>query len=198
MKTIGRKYRQAIETSLRRFVRNGDPVAYIGHYCKPDGCCQMCPKEGIKWHFILENLNSRSVMIVGSECINNYSRILSEWGYEPPKIFVPEFFRKRVHWIPENAVIYDNPTVMRFQADAERLIKQEAPNTDHFMFVKRAAKGSTVQTFGVDNYGNSYSMGEEEVPDDDPGDEYRGDWRVDVFGSIAEYEEWYESYEGPD
>jgi hypothetical protein len=94
-------YRAAIETSLRRFVANGNDVACTGVYIYEYGNCGLCGHQPIKWHYILENLSSRNQIVVGSECIRNYKIILEEWGYRPAYVVFPECLRKFTGWILE-------------------------------------------------------------------------------------------------
>jgi len=60
MSDFSPKYRAAIEASLKAFVNDGDDVACIGYYAFCYGHCQMCPKDGIRWHYVLENLRGRA------------------------------------------------------------------------------------------------------------------------------------------
>ena len=94
-------YRAAIETSLRRFVANGNDVACTGVYVYEYGSCGLCGHQPIKWHYILENLSSRIQIVVGSECIRNYKVILEEWGYRPAYVVFPECLRQFTRWILE-------------------------------------------------------------------------------------------------
>ena len=92
-------YRAAIETTLRRFVENGDDVACTGVYIYEYGSCGLCGHQPIKWHYILENLHNRNQIVVGSECIRNYKIILEEWGYRPAYVVFPECLRRFTRWI---------------------------------------------------------------------------------------------------
>jgi hypothetical protein len=94
-------YRAAIETSLKRFVANGNDVACTGVYLYEYGSCGLCGYKPIKWHYILENLSSRNQIVVGSECIRNYKVILEEWGYRPAYVVFPECLRQFTRWILE-------------------------------------------------------------------------------------------------
>jgi hypothetical protein len=94
-------YRAAIETSLRRFVANGNDVACTGVYIYEYGRCGLCGHQPIKWHYILENLSSCNQIVVGSECIRNYKTILEEWGYRPAYVVFPECLRQFTRWILE-------------------------------------------------------------------------------------------------
>jgi hypothetical protein len=94
-------YRAAIETTLRRFVENGNDVACTGVYIYEYGSCELCGHQQIKWHYILENLSSRNQIVVGSECVRNYKIILEEWGYRPAYVVFPECLRKFTPWILE-------------------------------------------------------------------------------------------------
>lgn len=102
-------YRAAIETTLRRFVENGDDVACTGVYIYEYGSCGLCGHQPIKWHFILENLTKREQIVVGSECIKNYKVILEEWGYRPAYVVFPECLGQFTRWISEA-----NPEAIRF------------------------------------------------------------------------------------
>jgi hypothetical protein len=126
MKHFGPDYRTAIEASLRAFVNNGDSVACIGCYVYEYGDCHMCPKKGIKWHYVLENLRTHHWLIVGSECIENYGVILSEWGYRPVFIDFPEFLRPYTAWILKDnpdVVVFNDTVVKRFQVDCGAVIR---------------------------------------------------------------------------
>lgn len=94
-------YRASIETSLRKFVANGNDVACTGVFIYEYGSCGLCGHKPIKWHYILENLSSRNQIVVGSECIRNYKIILGEWGYRPAYVVFPECLRQFTRWILE-------------------------------------------------------------------------------------------------
>ena len=92
-------YRAAIETTLKKFIENGDDVACTGVYIFEYGSCGLCGHQPIRWHFILENLTKREQIVVGSECIKNYRIILEEWGYRPAYVVFPECLGQFTRWI---------------------------------------------------------------------------------------------------
>jgi hypothetical protein len=164
MSDFSPKYRAAIEPSLKAFVSDGDDVACVGYYAFRYGRCQMCPKEGIRWHYVLENLRSQAILIVGSECIENYQVILSEWGYRPEYVVFPSFLRAYARWIFEKnpkAVVFDDGIVMRFQADCSAIIEAntQPSGLQHYRHARRLAVGGSEQVVGVDESGRRFSVG---------------------------------------
>jgi hypothetical protein len=142
MSDFSQLYRQAIEASLTAFTQCGDDVACIGYFIREYGECQMCGHAPIKWHYVLENLRQKSVLIVGSECVENYQIILEEWGYSPRHIVFPTFMKRVAGWILEKnpmAVVFDDGIVMRFSADCETLIKAQgaSESIEKYECVKR-------------------------------------------------------------
>jgi hypothetical protein len=175
------EYRQAIETSLRGFVDNGDDVACIGYFAFRYGNCQMCPKEGIRWHYVLESLRTHRWLIVGSECVQNYQVILSEWGYKPAHIVFPGFLRPYSRWILEknpDAVVFDDGIVMRFQADCAMVIKSnsEPQYLEHYRYAARSVVDGVERVVGVDEAGRRFPVG---TPVDRDADYDYGDFDPD-------------------
>jgi hypothetical protein len=187
MKTFSPEYRRAIEASLRDFVNVGYDVACIGSYSFRYGNCQMCPKEGIRWHYVLENLRTHQPLIVGSECVENYQIILSEWGYKPEYIVFPDFLRPYSRWILEgnpNAVVYDDGIVMRFQADCSKIIKANSDPSclEHYRYAVRSVLDGQECLIGVDRTGRCF------LPGDLPGHQLSDD--DDTFYIQGEEEIW--------
>jgi hypothetical protein len=188
MSDFSPEYRAAIEESLKKFVNNGDDVACIGYYVFRYGNCQMCPKEGIRWHYVLENLRTHSWLIVGSECVDNYCVILSEWGYTPQHIFFPNFLRPYSRWLLEKmpeAVVFDDGVVMRFQVDCGTIIKAKNASGDveHYRYAKRTVVGGGERIVGVDEVGRQFPVGP------------RSDWDSDAQYASAwddAEEEWWD------
>jgi hypothetical protein len=119
------KYRHAIEAALRRFVRNGDDVAGIGAFVFEYGDCKLCGHSPIKWHYLLQNLQSHETLVVGSECIQNYQVILSAWGYKPDYVVFPNFLSRYTRWILDSnpkALVFNDSVVMRFQGNCNGMI----------------------------------------------------------------------------
>jgi hypothetical protein len=158
------KYRAAIERTLRAFVNDGDDVVCIGYFAYCYGNCKMCPKEGIKWHYVLENLRSQAILIVGSECVENYQVILSEWGYKPEHIVFPSFLRAYARWILEknpNAVVFDDGIAMRFQAEGGAIMRanSQPAGLQHYRYAQRSQVGGAERVGGVDEAGRFYPIG---------------------------------------
>jgi len=135
-------YRAAIETTLRRFVENGDDVACTGVYIYEYGSCGLCGHQPVKWHYILENLSSRNQIVVGSECIRNYKVILEEWGYRPAYVVFPECLRQFTRWILEEdpgAVKFSDPVACFYTRNPRELygIMQADQKLQMFTFVKK-------------------------------------------------------------
>lgn len=178
-------YRAAIEASLKKFVNDGDDVACIGYFVHKYGQCKMCGHVPIKWHYVLENLRSHQCLIVGSECVENYQTILSEWGYRPEYLVFPSFLRAYARWILEknpNAVVFDDGVVMRFQADCSAIIKanSQPSGLQHYRHAKRLVVGGSEQVVGVDESGRQFPVGPsigydfDEYVDFEPDDEENG------------------------
>src|SRR5580765_3282249 len=170
MSDFSLKYRAVIEARLRAFVNDGDDVAGIGYYTFCYGKCEMCPKEGIRWHYILENLRSGATLIVGSECIVNYQLILSEWGYHPEHVVFPNFLRPYAGWILEknpNAVVFNDGIVMRFRANSGAIIRANSKpaGLQHFRHAERSQTGGVERVGAVDERGRFYPMGPDVVYD---------------------------------
>jgi|SRR5579885_401192 len=158
------KYRAAIEASLRKFVNDGDDVVCIGYFVYQYGQCKMCEHVPIKWHYVLENLRSRATLIVGSECIENYQVILSEWGYRPEYLVFPSFLRAYARWILEknpNAVVFDDGVAMRFQADGGAIMRanSQPSGPQRYRYAQRSQVGGAERVGGVDETGRFYPIG---------------------------------------
>jgi hypothetical protein len=172
MRDFSAEYRAAIEASLREFVNNGDDVVCIGYFVYNSGQCKMCDHVPIKWHYVLENLRSRKTLIVGSECVENYQRILSEWGYRPEYLVFPTFLRAYARWILEknpNAVVFDDGIVMRFRVDCDALMRAniQSPGLQHYRYLQRATSEGSERVAGVDEVGRVFPIGPSEVDDYD-------------------------------
>ncbi len=143
MNEFSAKYRSDIEASLGAFVRNGDDVAALGYFVFQHGNCQMCGHTPIKWHYILENLQSHSHLVVGSECIQNYQVILSEWGYRPEFIYFPIFLQPFVKWVLDKnpkAIRFDDSAVLGFRSDCGAVLRTygDPSQMDNYGYIKRA------------------------------------------------------------
>lgn len=135
-------YRAAIETTLRKFVENGDDVACTGVYIYEYGSCGLCGHQPIKWHYILENLSSRNQITVGSECIRNYKIILEEWGYRPAYVVFPECLSQFTRWILEEdsgAVRYSDAVACFYTRNPHELygVMQADQKLQMFTFAKK-------------------------------------------------------------
>ncbi len=164
MGNFSAEYRAAIEKSLHDFVNNGDDVVCIGYFVHKYGQCKMCDHVPIKWHYIVENLRNHRSLIVGSECVENYQAILSEWGYRPEYLIFPSFLRAYVRWILEKnprAVVFDDGVVMRFQADCSAIINANShpAGLQHYRYVQRSVVGELEQVVGVDESGRQFPVG---------------------------------------
>jgi hypothetical protein len=148
MSNFSEQYRQAIEASLKAFVKNGNDVICAGYYVLEYGQCQMCTHAPIKWHYILENLGSGRSLIVGSECVTNYQTILAEWGYKPEYIVFSERLSAGTGWILEknpNAIIFNDGIVMRMSVDCGAIIaaRQQKGKMDHYVYVQPTGSGDS-------------------------------------------------------
>jgi hypothetical protein len=164
MSNFSPEYRATIGASLKAFVNDGDDVACIGYFVHKYGQCKMCEHVPIKWHYVLENLRSHQALIIGSECVENYQVILSEWGYRPEYIVFPGFLRPYSRWILEqnpNAVVFDDGIVMRFQADCGKIIRANSQPSwlQHYRYVKRSVVEGAEEIVGVDESGRQFAVG---------------------------------------
>lgn len=115
------EYLARISASLHRFLKNGDDVVCVGYYLHHYGECELCSHAPIKWHYVLANLRGDQMLTVGSECVENYTMMLSQWGYKPDYIVFPHFLRRFTSWIQcQGGVAYGDGPVMRFKGDARR------------------------------------------------------------------------------
>jgi hypothetical protein len=124
----------------------------------------MCEHVPIKWHYVLENLRSRAILIVGSECVENHQVILSEWGYRPEYLVFPSFLRAYARWILEknpNAVVFDDGVAMRFQADGGAIMRanSQPSGLQHYRYAQRSQAGGVERVGGVDEAGRFYPIG---------------------------------------
>src|SRR5438132_78143 len=152
------EYRAAIELSLREFVNDSDDVVCIGYFAFKYGQCKMCEHVPIKWHYVLENLRSRATLIVGSECVENYQVILSEWGHRPEYLVFPSFLRAYARWILDKnpkAVVFDDGVAMRFKADGGAIMRanSQPSGLQHYRYAKRSQAGAVERVGGVDEMG---------------------------------------------
>jgi hypothetical protein len=102
--------------------------------------------------------------IVGSECIENYQVILSEWGYRPEHVVFPSFLRAYARWILEmnpKAVVFDDGIAMRFRADCGAIMRanSQPPGLQHFRYAQRSQSGGVERVGGVDEVGRFYPIG---------------------------------------
>lgn len=149
-------YRKAIEESLKAFIRDGDDVVCIGYYVYQYGSCEMCSHTPIKWHYVLENLQSHSQMHVGSECIQNFQVILSEWGYRPEYIVFPDCLRPYTRWILDKnprSIVFDDDLVVYLNQDCEKIIKgiKENSQLKHYRYVKRTIHEGVEKLIAISN-----------------------------------------------
>lgn len=153
---FSRDYQQAIEESLKAFVRNGDDIVCIGYYAYEYGHCEMCGHNPIKWHYILENLQSYSQMHVGSECIQNFQIILSNWGYRPEYVVFPNCLKPYTRWILDKnpqAIVFNDDIVVHLNKDCEEIIKGigKGSQLKHCRYVKRTNYEGTEKLITVNN-----------------------------------------------
>ncbi|MGB3308268.1 MAG: pentapeptide repeat-containing protein [Nodosilinea sp.] len=153
---FSRNYRQAIEESLKDFVRNGDDIVCIGYYFHEDGHCEMCGHHPIKWHYILENLQNHSQIHVGSECIQNFQIILSEWGYRPEYIVFPNYLRPYTRWILNKnpqSIVFNDDIVVHLNKDCEEIIKGMGQDSQlkHYRYVKRSNYKGIEKLIAINN-----------------------------------------------
>lgn len=151
---LSKRYREVIEAALAAFVCNGDNVACTGVFICESGTCQLCGHKPIKWHYILENLRNNSRLCVGSECIQNYQVILSEWGYKPAYIVFPYCLQGFTAWIlekNERSIIFNDNIVSFYEKSNFDLYKSIAieHNLKMFRYIERVGESLFVRSAEV-------------------------------------------------
>src|SRR5207249_5070174 len=101
---------------------------------------------------------------VGSECIENYQVILSEWGYRPEYLVFPSFLRAYARWILDKnpkAVVFDDGVAMRFKADGGAIMRanSQPSGLQHYRYAKRSQAGAVERVGGVEEMGRFYPIG---------------------------------------
>jgi hypothetical protein len=89
----------------------------------------------------LENLDTHSTLIVGSECIRNFGVVLLEWRWSPYRIAFPTALRAYTRWLrtPEEVVQFDHsPFFEHANADFLAVVNSAVPPEEilHFVFVR--------------------------------------------------------------
>jgi hypothetical protein len=157
------KYRTAIQESLKAFVENGHEVACVGYFVLELGSCQMCQHEPIKKHYVLENLQTHAVLVVGSRCVEYYQGVLSEWGYQPEHITFPTFmasFAKRILQNNPKAIVFNDGIVMRFQGQVAPIIDAVSRQSQikEYRYFQRSIEDHTERVSWVDNAGSDVTV----------------------------------------
>jgi hypothetical protein len=67
-----------IKIKLKEILEPGDELVLVAEHMKEDQSCDLCGCKPITKIYVLENKRTFNKIIVGSECINNYPKVVNE------------------------------------------------------------------------------------------------------------------------
>lgn len=90
-------YDEIIGLTISGFCSPKDVVVCRYVFKKPNQTCFMCGKHPISWNYVLYNVDTGDRMVVGSECVVNFSRVAGQPLVFPKEYaFAVDFINKKV------------------------------------------------------------------------------------------------------
>jgi len=88
---MAKDYWKIIIGKLRDFWKQGDQIVCTKVFKKPNSECELCGHTPITWNHVLLNERTKAILIVGSECVVNFKKVIEKLGSEDKVLYFEKY-----------------------------------------------------------------------------------------------------------
>jgi len=88
---MAKDYWKIIVGKLKDFWKQGDQIVCTKVFKKPNSECELCGHIPITWNHVLLNDRTKAILIVGSECVVNFKKVIEKLGSKDKVLYFEKY-----------------------------------------------------------------------------------------------------------